>query len=130
MKPSAGGCPLLLFFVGLLFFATQLPGTSGHNVTEKAGTCPKKEAVTPSGNCTEECQSDASCKENQKCCPAGCGMSCQVPDDKPGSCPKFTSGISSLGFCRNKCMKDSECEDDTKCCQNGCGKRSCLSPEF
>ncbi|XP_015271645.1 PREDICTED: waprin-Phi1-like [Gekko japonicus] len=131
MKSGHGGCPLLLLsFVGLLFFAGQLPGTSGQNATEKAGTCPRTETVTTSGNCTEECQSDAHCEENQKCCPAGCGTSCQVPDDKPGSCPKFAGGISSLGFCMDKCMKDSDCDDNAKCCQNGCGKRSCLSPDL
>nr|XP_056700464.1 waprin-Phi1-like [Euleptes europaea] len=130
MKPSGGGCPLLLSLLGLLFFATQLPGTSGQNVTEKAGTCPETQAVTTGGNCTEECQSDDSCKANQKCCPTGCGASCQVPDDKPGTCPKTVGAISPLGICQEKCSKDSDCRDTAKCCQNGCGKRSCLSPDF
>uniref|UniRef100_A0A098LWL9 Waprin n=1 Tax=Eublepharis macularius TaxID=481883 RepID=A0A098LWL9_EUBMA len=130
MKSSSSGCPLLLSLVGLLFLGAQLPGTSGQNVTEKAGTCPETETVTNSRNCTEECQSDLSCEENLKCCPTGCGMSCQTPNDKPGSCPKTSGVISILGFCSHKCMTDSDCKDTAKCCQNGCGKRSCLTPDF
>ncbi|XP_077192231.1 waprin-Phi1-like isoform X2 [Paroedura picta] len=120
---SGGGCPLLLLLssVGLLFLIAQLPGTSGQNTTEKAGSCPQTQTVMSSAaNCTEECQTDAACEENRKCCPA----------DKPGSCPKFTDVISPLGFCQDKCLRDSDCESTTKCCLNGCGKRSCLPPDL
>uniref|UniRef100_A0ACB8F7K7 Uncharacterized protein n=1 Tax=Sphaerodactylus townsendi TaxID=933632 RepID=A0ACB8F7K7_9SAUR len=89
---SSSSCPLILSLVGL-FFAMQLPGTSGQNVTEKAGTCPT--TVTTSGNCTEECQSDDSCEENQKCCPIGCGTSCQVPDGTYGSLSLLSPSVAA-----------------------------------
>ncbi|XP_020662660.3 waprin-Phi1 isoform X1 [Pogona vitticeps] len=131
---SSSSCPLcLLSLVGLLVFGTQLLSTSGQNATaatEKAGTCPgNTRGETKSGNCTEECQSDASCTENQKCCPTGCGMSCQVPDEKPGSCPSvMLGGIPQLGICLEMCQSDTQCKGTWKCCRNGCGKNICMEP--
>ncbi|KAK9405057.1 waprin-Phi1-like [Crotalus adamanteus] len=87
MTPRRGSCPLLLFsLVGLLVTCAQEPDTARQNTTaaaEKAGICPQAELETPNGNCTEECQSDASCEGNQKCCQTGCGTSCQIPDGIP-----------------------------------------------
>uniref|UniRef100_A0A8D2KZ74 WAP four-disulfide core domain 2 n=1 Tax=Varanus komodoensis TaxID=61221 RepID=A0A8D2KZ74_VARKO len=95
---------------------------------EQAGTCPPAEKEAAGGNCTEECQSDAGCEKGQKCCRTGCGTSCRIPDDKPGSCPGDTNGISGLGFCRADCTRDSDCAADKKCCLNGCGKMACATP--
>ncbi|KAG8131480.1 hypothetical protein E2320_009405 [Naja naja] len=66
----------------------QSPGgthgsTSLPEVAEKAGICPQAGLERPNGNCTEECQSDARCKGNQKCCRTGCGTSCRIPDGIP-----------------------------------------------
>ena len=144
-KSSGGGssspsCPLcLLSLVGLLVFCAQVLGTSGQNATvaaDKAGRCPESTPVvveaSPGGNCTEECQSDASCPENQKCCPAGCGTSCQVPDEKPGSCPTIImfGGLRPLGICQDRCKSDANCDGNWKCCKNGCGKNACMKPAF
>uniref|UniRef100_A0A8D0LCG2 WAP domain-containing protein n=1 Tax=Sphenodon punctatus TaxID=8508 RepID=A0A8D0LCG2_SPHPU len=81
-------------------------------------------------NCTEQCRFDDECGENQKCCPAMCGASCHIPNDKPGSCPEVMSGIPVLGLCRDRCVSDSDCLDTLKCCANGCRKMDCLIPVF
>uniref|UniRef100_A0A8C5SHV4 WAP domain-containing protein n=1 Tax=Laticauda laticaudata TaxID=8630 RepID=A0A8C5SHV4_LATLA len=70
---------------------TQSPGgthssTSLPEVAEKAGICPQAELERPNGNCTEECQSDAHCEGNQKCCQTGCGTSCWIPDARFAGC--------------------------------------------
>uniref|UniRef100_A0A8C6Y5T9 WAP domain-containing protein n=1 Tax=Naja naja TaxID=35670 RepID=A0A8C6Y5T9_NAJNA len=96
MTPRRGSCPLLLFsLVGFLMTCVQEPGADGQNTTEvaeKAGICPQAGLERPNGNCTEECQSDARCKGNQKCCRTGCGTSCRIPDDtaQAGESDAFT----------------------------------------
>ena len=47
------------------------------------GECP---ALPPGvvGGCVEECSSDASCKNGQKCCSNGCGHTCKDPVPKQG----------------------------------------------
>lgn len=44
----------------------------------KPGVCPN---LIPSraGNCEQECQTDADCAADMKCCYNGCGSSCLVP---------------------------------------------------
>ncbi|KAM6458060.1 waprin-Phi1-like [Liasis olivaceus] len=100
MTRSSRG-PLLLFsLVGLLSTCAQEPDTAGQNTTavaEKPGTCPEAELETPSGNCTEECQTDASCEGSQKCCQAGCGTSCQIPN---APSDQDAPGFSWPGLCR------------------------------
>ncbi|KAM3839424.1 waprin-Phi1-like isoform 1-T1 [Vipera latastei] len=132
MTPRRGSCPLLLFsLVGLLLTCAQEPDQAGQNTTavaEKAGSCPQAELETPNGNCTEDCRSDASCEGNQKCCQRGCGTSCQIPDEKPGSCPNVNMPIPPLGVCRDLCKSDSNCANEMKCCKNGCGYMSCAIP--
>ncbi|XP_028591500.2 waprin-Rha1-like isoform X2 [Podarcis muralis] len=53
-----------------------------------------------------------------------------ISQDKPGTCPSLSIGISMLGACHNACEVDSNCPGDKKCCQNGCGKLACSTPEF
>ncbi|XP_061486734.1 waprin-Phi1-like [Rhineura floridana] len=123
---------LLLSLVGLLAASAQQLDTPRQNLTvaaQKAGTCPDaEEAKTNSGNCTEECQSDASCHGVEKCCRTGCGATCRIPNDKPGSCPQAIHGISALGLCKEECRKDSECRSTRKCCETGCGMWTCVLP--
>ncbi|XP_033009794.1 waprin-Phi1-like isoform X2 [Lacerta agilis] len=95
---------------------------------EKAGTCPNATMVTARGNCTEECQSDASCAGTEKCCWTGCRASCHLPNDKPGFCPPNPPIISLLGFCRDQCREDSDCPSNRKCCMSGCKKWNCVLP--
>uniref|UniRef100_A0AAU6NSY4 Waprin-Phi1-like protein transcript variant X1 n=1 Tax=Micrurus mipartitus TaxID=430902 RepID=A0AAU6NSY4_MICMP len=132
MTPRRGSRPLLLFsLVGLLVISAQETGADGQNTTavaEKAGICPQAESESPNGNCTEECQSDARCEGNQKCCRTGCGTSCRIPDGKAGSCPDMSMPIPPLGICRTLCQKDSDCPDVKKCCLNGCGFMTCTRP--
>ncbi|KAM7126809.1 WAP four-disulfide core domain protein 2 [Molossus nigricans] len=93
----------------------------------KPGVCPELEEE---GNCTQECGSDTECPDNLKCCRAGCAMLCQMPNEKPGSCPRVDFPLTPLGICRDQCQVDSQCPDQMKCCRNGCGKVSCLTPVF
>ena len=44
--------------------------------------CPQLQADQ---NCTQECQSDAQCADNLKCCQAGCATICHLPDGNPGA---------------------------------------------
>nr|A7X4K1.1 RecName: Full=Waprin-Phi1; Flags: Precursor [Philodryas olfersii]ABU68542.1 Waprin-Phi1 [Philodryas olfersii] len=131
MTLRRGSCPLLLFsLVGLLTTCAQEPDAAGQNTTavaEKAGTCPQAELEMPDRNCTEACQSDAGCEENKKCCRTGCGTSCQIPDEKPGSCPNVDTPIPPLGLCKTTCSKDSDCSETKKCCKNGCGFMTCTT---
>ncbi|XP_060627553.2 waprin-Phi1-like [Anolis sagrei] len=137
MKPrspkSSSTQLLFLSLVALSIFGVQRVDASEQNnvtvATGKAGTCPENtEVVTPSVNCTAECQSDANCQGNAKCCPSGCNVVCRIPDEKPGSCRHASIGISQLGLCRDTCQKDSQCTGALKCCTNGCGKKSCSDP--
>ncbi|XP_070600487.1 waprin-Phi1-like [Erythrolamprus reginae] len=137
MTPGRGSCCplllLLLFSLVGLFTTCALAGQNTTAAAEKAGTCPQVEAEVevPGGNCTEECQSDAGCEENKKCCRrAGCGTSCQVPDVRPGSCPNVDVPIPPLGLCRTTCQSDTNCQEGKKCCRNGCGFMTCETPRF
>ncbi|XP_058032713.1 uncharacterized protein LOC131195101 [Ahaetulla prasina] len=120
MTPRRGSCPLLLFsLVGLLTTCAQEPDSAGQNTTEvaeKAGTCPQAELEVPNGNCTEECQSDARCEGNQKCCRTGCGTSCQIPDGaviyvkdpcRPYKPTPGRSELTHLGWLRKQLFRDS-----------------------
>ncbi|XP_074868088.1 waprin-Phi1-like [Carettochelys insculpta] len=115
-----------LLLLGLLAFWAQLPSASGQNVTKKEGVCPS--LVLTMANCTEECQDDGDCEENLKCCPTGCGRSCQIPDEKPGQCPEVSGGIPMLGLCKDLCSSDTQCQGSLKCCRNGCRKLVCTEP--
>lgn len=44
--------------------------------------CPQLQADL---SCTQECQSDAQCADNLKCCQAGCATICHLPDGNPGA---------------------------------------------
>ncbi|KAJ6655540.1 hypothetical protein lerEdw1_005011 [Lerista edwardsae] len=130
MEPGSSGCRrrlLLLSLLGLLTLRTPRLVTSGQNVTAvaRAGSCPETVVVAQSGNCTEECQSDASCEEHQKCCPTSCGTSCQTPNDKPGLCPEVHPSMPQLSPCYDTCKADSDCPGSLKCCRNSCGNLSC-----
>ncbi|NWH38245.1 WFDC2 protein, partial [Chloropsis hardwickii] len=92
----------------------------------KAGVCPSP--AMDAVNCTVGCQSDGDCESTLKCCPAACGMACQKPDEKPGTCPPVSPGIPMLGLCANQCKSDANCSGVQKCCRNGCGKVSCVTP--
>ncbi|KAM4841911.1 WAP four-disulfide core domain protein 2 [Thomomys bottae] len=114
-------CPLasaLLLGVLLLGFP---PATEGG----KSGVCPELQGDL---NCTRECQEDGDCADNRKCCPAGCGTLCSVPNDKIGTCPSVE--LPQLGICQDQCQVDSQCPGRMKCCRNGCGKVSCVTPDF
>ncbi|KAI6074048.1 WAP four-disulfide core domain protein 2-like protein [Aix galericulata] len=116
----------VLVLAGLLVLWAELPPASAQNVTTKAGVCP--DPATEEANCTVGCQSDGDCESTLKCCPAACGMACQEPDEKPGTCPPVKPGIPMLGLCANQCKTDSNCPGSLKCCRNGCGKVSCAQP--
>ncbi|XP_048205361.1 WAP four-disulfide core domain protein 2 [Perognathus longimembris pacificus] len=94
-------------------------------IGEKSGVCPK---LRGDRNCTRECLDDRGCASNRKCCPAGCGALCAVPNEKIGTCPSVK--LPQLGICQDQCQEDSQCPDNMKCCRNGCGKVSCLTPDF
>uniref|UniRef100_A0A670IHQ2 WAP domain-containing protein n=1 Tax=Podarcis muralis TaxID=64176 RepID=A0A670IHQ2_PODMU len=97
MTPRNSSCfhhLLLVSLVGLLTASAHLIDTPGQNVTvaaEKAGTCPNATLGTARGNCTEECQSDASCAGTEKCCWTGCGASCRLPNGN--TCPPLPPAI-------------------------------------
>uniref|UniRef100_A0A8C8S763 WAP domain-containing protein n=1 Tax=Pelusios castaneus TaxID=367368 RepID=A0A8C8S763_9SAUR len=122
MKPGT-----LALLVGLLTLWAQLQPVSGQPRQEKVGVCP--DGVAEEANCTV-CQSDSDCEDNLKCCQASCGWSCQMPNAKPGWCPRVSGGIPSLGLCRNQCKMDMHCPGAQKCCMNGCGKEACVTPIF
>ncbi|XP_045300408.1 WAP four-disulfide core domain protein 2 isoform X2 [Leopardus geoffroyi] len=113
--------PLLL---GLLLLGlSPVPGREA----EKTGVCPQLQADL---SCTQECQSDAQCADNLKCCQAGCATICHLPDEKQGSCPHVNTDFPQLGLCQDQCKVDSQCPGLLKCCYNGCGKMSCITPVF
>lgn len=43
---------------------------------DKPGVCP---VLGNSSRCDRECNSDADCRGDKKCCAAGCGLSCVAP---------------------------------------------------
>ncbi|KAM5245875.1 WAP four-disulfide core domain protein 2 [Ctenodactylus gundi] len=93
---------------------------------EKAGVCPR---LREDLNCTQkECQTDGDCADNLKCCRAGCGTVCSMPNEKKGTCPSVD--FPQLGLCQDQCEEDSQCEGLMKCCRNGCGKVTCVTPNF
>ncbi|XP_012635714.1 WAP four-disulfide core domain protein 2 [Microcebus murinus] len=110
--------------LGLLLLG--LPSVTGTEA-EKTGVCP---IIPPGLNCSQECQSDSECGDNLKCCRAGCGTVCSVPDEKKGSCPPMDISFPQLGICEDQCQVDSQCPDQRKCCRNGCGNLSCVTPNF
>uniref|UniRef100_A0A8C0AES4 WAP four-disulfide core domain protein 2 n=1 Tax=Bos mutus grunniens TaxID=30521 RepID=A0A8C0AES4_BOSMU len=101
----------------------HLPGS----IAVKPGECPELEG---DANCTKACVLDEDCDDNLKCCQAGCATVCQMPNDKPGSCPNVDIAFPQLGLCRDQCQVDSQCPDALKCCINGCGRVSCVTPVF
>ncbi|XP_040302865.1 WAP four-disulfide core domain protein 2 isoform X2 [Herpailurus yagouaroundi] len=120
-RPGLHAVPLLL---GLLLLGlSPVPGREA----EKTGVCPQLQADL---NCMQECQSDAQCADNLKCCQAGCGTICHLPDEKQGSCPHVNTDFPQLGLCQDQCKVDSQCPGLLKCCYNGCGKMSCITPVF
>jgi hypothetical protein len=87
----------------------------------KPGSCP---APSDYGICIQDCDSDADCDGDQKCCSNGCGKVCLSPEhNKPGDCPM----PSGDGNCVDECNVDNECSNSQKCCSTGCG-RSCQQP--
>ncbi|XP_027810170.1 WAP four-disulfide core domain protein 2 [Marmota flaviventris] len=106
--------------LGLLLLG--LPPATGAG--ERAGVCPQLPADV---NCTKECLSDSDCADYRKCCQAGCGSVCSIPNEKPGSCPNVD--LPQLGICQDQCQEDSQCTGPMKCCRNGCGKVSCVTPD-
>ncbi|XP_060600711.1 papilin-like [Ruditapes philippinarum] len=116
----------------------------------KPGLCPEP---PPFGLCVELCTSDSNCIDDYKCCPNGCGHTCQKPvldcsqvvcvrpsclnghvipegeccpicrPEKPGICPELEDG----GICLLACLIDNECPGSQKCCINGC-KHTCETP--
>ncbi|XP_027629990.1 WAP four-disulfide core domain protein 2 [Tupaia chinensis] len=108
---------------GPLGLKQALPGQEA----EKVGACPE---LAEDVNCTQECASDSECRDNLKCCRAGCSAACTMPNEKQGSCPKIDISYPQLGLCIDQCHTDSECPGQMKCCLNGCGKVSCVTPTF
>ncbi|XP_015334385.1 WAP four-disulfide core domain protein 2 isoform X2 [Marmota marmota marmota] len=106
--------------LGLLLLG--LPPATGAG--ERTGVCPQLPADV---NCTKECLSDSDCADYRKCCQAGCGSVCSIPNEKPGSCPNVD--LPQLGICQDQCQEDSQCTGPMKCCRNGCGKVSCVTPD-
>lgn len=45
----------------------------------KPGECPRLTQATDTSRCDKECESDADCGGDSKCCSNGCGTSCVSP---------------------------------------------------
>ncbi|XP_050999728.1 WAP four-disulfide core domain protein 2 [Acomys russatus] len=104
-----------------LFILLSATGTGA----EKPGVCPQ---LPETADCVKECASDDQCKDNHKCCQAGCSFVCSTPNEKEGTCPSVD--LPKLGLCEDQCKVDSQCPDNKKCCRNGCGKMTCTTPKF
>ncbi|KAL2103764.1 hypothetical protein ACEWY4_000632 [Coilia grayii] len=98
---------------------------AGQNATVvrvKAGHCPRRLNVVPSGRA---CVCDDDCPGDDKCCVFDCGAVCVPPAfTKPGVCPRRSHGA---GMCAEFCSDDSNCPKNEKCCHNGCGHQ-CMAP--
>ncbi|XP_058431516.1 WAP four-disulfide core domain protein 2 isoform X1 [Marmota monax] len=71
--------------LGLLLLG--LPPATGAG--ERAGVCPQLPADV---NCTKECLSDSDCADYRKCCQAGCGSVCSIPNGDPAATRRGRAG--------------------------------------
>ncbi|KAM5148453.1 nigwaprin-a-like [Mantella aurantiaca] len=112
---------LVLLEVTLIYGETQ---------EDKPGKCPPPEEGTL-GVCFKKlCTTDAGCEGSQKCCKTGCdGYQCQMPIDKPGSCPPVAPLNGTTCIKTIHCLSDSNCDDNEKCCPAACNSTSCQIPE-
>ncbi|XP_047994779.1 papilin-like isoform X3 [Leguminivora glycinivorella] len=100
--------------------STKYVGDCG--VAEKPGTCPAEEA-DPSSTCHVECNDDADCRGEQKCCSSGCSRLCREPEGAepaPVDCSAEQARCASL-----------QCElsmQRTRL-QNGCERCDCVRTE-
>ncbi|XP_078517581.1 WAP four-disulfide core domain protein 2-like [Lissotriton helveticus] len=120
---------LILLVVGL-FPGSYLLETGATNVEERPGVCPPPVGMALEA-CTDLCTVDADCHDLiRKCCKTGCnGMSCKVPNEKPGECPVVKESDTKDCADKKVCTSDSECADSHKCCNSSCDKYYCQTPE-
>jgi len=99
-------------------------------VATKPGDCPARDPnlqarclYPPPPN---DCEDDAGCTGNQKCCQSYCKKICNDPVvPKRGYCPELDPNIqvSCVYPPRpNECEVDNGCSGDQKCCQSYCTK--------
>ncbi|XP_072276499.1 carwaprin-a-like [Pyxicephalus adspersus] len=112
----------------LVPFLVELTLIYGETQTEKPGKCPPPEELSL-GVCFKLCSSDEKCTGNQKCCKTGCdGYQCQMPVDKPGTCPPVIPVNGTTCVKTTPCLSDSNCNDNQKCCPTACNITSCQIP--
>ncbi|XP_061722019.1 papilin isoform X2 [Cydia pomonella] len=100
--------------------STQYVGDCG--IAEKPGMCPAEEAA-PSSTCHVECNDDADCRGEQKCCSSGCSRLCREPESAapaPVDCSVEQARCASL-----------QCELSIQRTRlpNGCERCDCVRPE-
>jgi len=106
---------------------------------EKSGTCPQSDFLYPCANPSDEvpmpvdqCQSDAGCPGEQKCCTTPCTSARSCVDPAPVS--NCLASIKSVGtvYCimadPQCCKSDSDCSPGNNCCATVCGGTSCTGP--
>ncbi|KAM3914294.1 waprin-Phi1-like [Leptodactylus fuscus] len=100
--------------------------TASSDTSVKPGECPKSELIL--GICFRRCNNDSDCVGVRKCCETPCnGYMCQLPNDKPGSCPPLEDNTANCAT-STTCTSDTNCSEEQKCCPNACNTLSCQAP--
>nr|XP_033794536.1 balbiani ring protein 3-like isoform X1 [Geotrypetes seraphini]XP_033794537.1 balbiani ring protein 3-like isoform X1 [Geotrypetes seraphini] len=98
--------------------------------SEHDGVCPPhqgtKQLCTYNSSAVS-CTHDWNCDKNQKCCFSGYQKQCVTSlAEKPGRCPKATTGTKMKNNCQDTCNSDRDCPGNDKCCMGTAG-RACKS---
>lgn len=108
-------------FVSLLYFLNL-------TLSGKPGLCPVLGDFTLE-ICFKKCTDDFDCEGVRKCCKTSCnGFQCQIPDEKPGSCPSPENTNGPTCDPSVHCSSDNKCEGEQKCCPDRCNQSSCQNP--
>ncbi|ROL48907.1 Anosmin-1 [Anabarilius grahami] len=76
--------------------------------TLKQGDCPAPERASGfAAACVESCETDAECTTVKKCCPNGCGHTCQVPKNLYKDRSQM---LLQVADCNLACLSDPETE--------------------
>ncbi|XP_073501170.1 waprin-Rha1-like [Phyllobates terribilis] len=114
--------------LALLLHLTCVHGVEVTPAADKPGVCPIIRDMSL-GFCGIKCSSDSQCEGVRKCCKTSCdGYLCQIPDDKPGSCPSAEIVDGTACDQSKYCSSDGDCDGEMKCCQNTCSGSSCQNP--
>ncbi|KAJ1109863.1 hypothetical protein NDU88_007220 [Pleurodeles waltl] len=113
-----------------LFLGTYPGETRATFEAERPGVCPPIIGMVLEA-CSDLCKVDADCPDTiRKCCKTGCnGMSCKVPNEKPGECPVVKEAGTEDCADKKLCTSDSACAESLKCCTSSCGGYHCQTPE-